>query len=138
MPWPVRHVSVAIARSPADVYAFAAEPANLSRWAAGLASGITQRDDGTLVAASPMGEVIVRFAARNTFGVLDHDVTLPTGETVSNALRVVPNGDGSEVVFTLFQRPGMTDDEFVRDAAAVQRDLETLRGLLERSPGTGG
>ncbi len=138
MPWPVRHVSVAIARSPADVYAFAAEPATLSRWAAGLASGITQRDDGTLVAASPTGEVIVRFAARNTFGVLDHDVTLPTGETVSNALRVVPNGDGSEVVFTLFQRPGMTDDEFVRDAAAVQRDLETLRGLLERSPGTGG
>jgi hypothetical protein len=33
---------------------------------------------------------------------LDHDVTLPSGETLSNPMRVVPNGTGSEVVFTLF------------------------------------
>ena len=34
-------------------------------------------------------------------GVLDHDVTLPSGETVHNPMRVIPDGDGCEVVFTL-------------------------------------
>jgi len=130
MPWPVRHISIAIPRSPADVYEFAAEPANLPRWAAGLASGLTPRADGAWVAASPMGEVVVRFAPRNSLGVLDHDVTLPTGETVTNPLRVVPNSDVAEVVFTLFQRTGMTDDELARDEAAVRRDLEALRAIL--------
>ena len=131
--WPARHLSVSIARPPSEVYAFAADPANLTRWAAGLARGFSRGGDGSWVAASPMGEVIVRFVERNALGVLDHDVTLPGGETVTNPVRVVPNGNGSEVVFTLFHRPGMTDDDVARDAAAVQRDLETLRGLLERA-----
>jgi hypothetical protein len=42
----------------------------------------------------------------------------------------VPNADGAEVVFTLFQRTGMTDDELARNESAVRRDLETLRAIL--------
>ena len=38
-----------------------------------------------------------------------------------------------EVVFTLRKRPGMTDDDFERDAAAVAQDLTTLKSLLEAS-----
>jgi uncharacterized protein YndB with AHSA1/START domain len=33
----VRHISVYIARRPAEVYEFASDPMNLPRWAAGLA-----------------------------------------------------------------------------------------------------
>jgi uncharacterized protein YndB with AHSA1/START domain len=33
----VRHISVDIARRPAEVYEFASDPRNLPRWAAGLA-----------------------------------------------------------------------------------------------------
>src|SRR5512139_1010493 len=99
--WPVRHVSVSIERPPQDVYAFASDPANLPRWAAGLSRGI-EEVDGEWVADSPMGKVKVRFVPRNAFGVLDHDVVLPTGESVHNPMRVLPNGAGSEVVFTLF------------------------------------
>ena len=108
MLWPVRHVSVTIPCSPADVYAFAAEPSNLPRWAAGLASGITPRADGAWVAASPMGEVVVRFAPRNSLGVLDHDVTLPTGETVTNPVRVVPNSDGDPLEDFLAAEAGLS------------------------------
>ena len=50
-----------------------------------------------------------------------------------NPMRVVPNGDGSEVVFTLFRRPGMSDHEFSADAAAVEQNLVTLMKLLEVS-----
>jgi hypothetical protein len=58
-------------------------------------------------------------------------VTLPTGETVYNPFRVIRDGDGCEVVFTVRQRPDMTDEEFARDADAVQKDLATLKSLVE-------
>ena len=78
-----------------------------------------------------MGRVTFTFTPRNDFGVLDHDVTLPSGETVYNPVRVIRNGDGCELVFTLRQRPGMTDDDFRRDADTVAQDLARLRSLVE-------
>jgi hypothetical protein len=125
----VRHVSVSIDRPPEEVYAFAANPANLPRWAKGLGGSI-RKVRGDWIAESPMGEVRVRFVKRNDLGVLDHDVTLPSGETVRNPMRVVANASGSEVVFTLFRRPGMSRAELAADAAAVERDLRTLRRIL--------
>ena len=46
-------------------------------------------------------------------------------------LRVLRNDAGSEVVFTLFRRDGVTDAEFAEDAAAIEADLETLRAVME-------
>jgi hypothetical protein len=74
----------------------------------------------------------VKFVERNSFGVLDHAVTLESGVTVHNPMRVLPNGDGSEFVFTLIRRPGMSDEQFAKDKTAVENDLKTLKDLLER------
>src|SRR5689334_21727425 len=114
-----RHIGVWINRSPAAVYAFAADLQNMPRCAAGLATGL--------------GEVGVEVAPANEFGVLDHVVTLPSGEAVYNPMRVIsagPDESQCEVVFTL-RRRGMTQSEFDADAAAVAADLATLRRLLE-------
>jgi hypothetical protein len=47
-------------------------------------------------------------------------------------LRVVANGDaGSEVLLTLFRRPGMSDEKFAADAEWVLSDLRKLKALLE-------
>ena len=46
-------------------------------------------------------------------------------------MRVVPNGEGSELTFTLFQQPGMSQQQFEEDAQAVAHDLHTLKTLLE-------
>lgn len=73
----------------------------------------------------------VNFAPTNEFGVVDHVVRLPDGLKVYNALRVTPNGSGAEVSFTLLRLPGMTDEDFERDAQMVRADLETLKSLLE-------
>ncbi|MCQ4119494.1 SRPBCC family protein [Rhodococcus tibetensis] len=124
------HVSVFISRTAADVYAYASDPANLPAWAAGLSSTITREGDHW-VADSPMGQVSVAFAPTNDFGVLDHNVTLPGGDTVYNPVRVIPDGEHSEVVFTLRRRDGMGADEFTADASAVTADLQRLKGLLE-------
>ncbi|HUL05794.1 MAG TPA: hypothetical protein VLV76_05640, partial [Candidatus Acidoferrum sp.] len=65
------------------------------------------------------------------FGVLDHWVTLASGAELHMPVRVVPNGSGCEVMFTLFRQPGMTDEIFARDAAWVTKDLTALKALLE-------
>lgn len=129
------HLTVHVDRSAEEVYRFAADPAHLPQWAAGLSGSIEQRD-GRWLADSPMGEVEVRFAPENGYGVLDHDVTLPDGTTVTNPLRVLPDGAGCEVVFTLRRGPGVTDEAFETDAAAVRSDLATLKALMEATPAT--
>jgi hypothetical protein len=126
-----RHVSVRIGASRDAVYAFARDPRNLRRWAAGLAQGRVEQAEGdALVVDSPMGRVGVVFAPPNDLGVLDHDVTLPSGEVVHNPLRVLAHPEGAEVVFTVRQG-GASDEDFARDVAAVQADLVRLKGLLE-------
>jgi hypothetical protein len=128
---PVRHISVSIRSSPEDVYAFASNIENLPRWASGLGGSI-RNVGGEWIADGPMGPVKVRIAAPNEFGVLDHDVVLPSGTTVHNPMRVVPNGTGSEVTFTLLRSPEATEEQFDRDAEWVEKDLRTLKDLLER------
>jgi len=63
---------------------------------------------------------------------VDHEVVLPDGAVVHNPLRVLPNDGGSEVVFSLFQRAGMTDDDFEGDAKAVRADLDRLAAIFDR------
>jgi hypothetical protein len=126
-----QHISIGIDRPATTVYDFAADPLNLPRWAAGLAGSRVEREGERWFTDSPMGRVTFVFAPHNDFGVLDHDVTLPSGETVYNPMRVISDGDGCEVVFTLRQRPDMSDEEFQRDADSVAQDLATLRTLVE-------
>lgn len=127
----VRHLSIYIDRSPGAVYAFASDPENLPRWAAGLASSEVRRHGDHWLVDAPFGRVQLRFTERNDFGIMDHDVTLDSGVTVHNPMRVVANGDGSEFIFTLFRQPSMSDEQFANDQAAVENDLATLKSLLE-------
>ncbi|WP_375483829.1 SRPBCC family protein [uncultured Jatrophihabitans sp.] len=126
-----RHLGVRIDRPAAAVYAFAGNPTNLPSWAPGLSSAVTL-EDGRWIADSPMGRVAFAFAPPNDFGVLDHEVTLPSGEVVLNPMRAIPNGTECDVVFTLRRRPGVSAEEFERDAAAVSRDLQNLKRVLEQ------
>jgi hypothetical protein len=124
------HLSAYVDRPADEVYAYVADPSHLPEWAAGLSGSIEKRD-GRWLAASPMGEVEVRFVPANPYGVLDHDVVLPDGTTVTNPMRVLADGDGAEVVFTLRRREGVGDADLEADAAAVRADLARLKELLE-------
>ena len=126
-----RHISTHIDRLAQEVYDYASNPSNLPQWAPGLGSSV-ERVDGQWVVESPMGRVVVAFAAGNEFGVLDHNVTLPSGETFYNPMRVTVDGTGCEVVFTLRRQPGTSDEDFKRDADAVLADLLALKRVMER------
>jgi hypothetical protein len=125
-----RVIGVAIDRPPREVYDFVVIPENLPAWASGLGTSGRRVGDEWL-AQTEQGPVRVRFVERNDFGVLDHHVTLPGGQVVYNPMRVVANGGGSEVTFTLFRPPGVADDAFEADAAWIARDLQGLKRLLE-------
>jgi hypothetical protein len=125
-------ISVTIATPPERVYAFASNPENLPRWVPSFFQSV-EWIDGEWVAQSAVGRVVVEFVHDNDLGVLDHTVTLPSGARLTNPMRVIPNGDGSEILFTLIQHQGMTDQQFGEDAELVLSDLHTLRRLLESS-----
>jgi hypothetical protein len=131
MTFMAKHISVSIERRAAEVYEFASNPENLPRWAGGLSGSITNVDD-EWIAEAPMGTVKVNFAEKNKFGILDHDVTLSSGAKFYNPMRVFPNNDGSEVIFTLYRQAGMSDQKFADDAGSVERDLNKLKTLLEK------
>jgi hypothetical protein len=126
-----RHISEWIDRPADEVYDYASDPANLPQWAPGLGSSVENVDERWFVETS-MGRVGFAFAPHNEYGILDHDVTLPSGEIVYNPMRVIRAGSGSEVVFTLRRLPNLTDEDFAGDAEAVAADLARLKGLLER------
>ena len=126
-----RILSIVIVCPPRKVYEFVSNPENLPRWAAGLCKSV-RKSDADWIAETPQGVIKIRFAEKNDFGVLDHYVKLESGIEVYVPMRVVPNGSGSEVIFTLFRTPDMSDKQFAEDAGMVERDLKTLKSVLER------
>src|SRR5699024_3001342 len=116
-----------------EVYEFASNGENLPLWAAGLARSEVKREGGTWIMDAPFGKAEVRFTERNGLGVMDHDVTLESGVTFHNPMRVVAHGEGSEFVFTLFRQSEMSDEQFAADKEAVEKDLQVLKDLLEQN-----
>jgi hypothetical protein len=129
---PVRHLSIGISRPFTEAYDFLADPENFPKWASGLGHSFRHLNGMDWLAETPMGPLKVRFSERNGFGVLDHTVTSAEGAAMLNPMRVFPNGAGSEVVLSLIRRPEMSDEEVVRDAEWVLRDLQALKELLEK------
>jgi hypothetical protein len=128
-----KHLSEWIDRPVADVYEYASNPANVAQWAPGLGSSVVNVD-GTWFVETAAGRVKLAFVPRNVYGILDHEVTLPSGETIYSPMRVIPDRRGCEVVFTLRRLPEMSDDEFARDAGLVAADLARLKSILESTP----
>jgi len=129
-PFQVRHVSVTIDRPASAVYAFMSNGENLVQWATGLGSAYERDGDDWLV-HGPDGLVRARLPKANEFGVVDHTVTLPTGVTVHIPIRVISNGEGATVSVTLLRLDGVSDEKFDADARWVERDLATLKSVLE-------
>lgn len=130
MTYPVKIISVSINKPAAEVYAFASNPENFPKWIAFIKSMTRQGD--IWLAETDLGNIQIRFVPNNEFGVIDHDVTLPDGETINNPMRVIPNKNGSEFIFTLFWRTNKTEKEFNEDAQAVTKDLQKLKQIMEQ------
>jgi hypothetical protein len=126
-----RTLSVRINQPFATVYEFLLNPANWNQWAFGLGKSLRQ-SNGEWIADSDGGIVKVRFTQRNDFGVVDHTVIRTSGSRIYVPMRLIINGNGCELLFTLFREPDMTDEHFNSDANFVKRDLNGLKKLLDK------
>ncbi len=126
----VQTLSINIDCPPGKVYEYVVNPQNLPQWAGGLCQSVSLTDAGWLVQTA-QGEMHIRFAEKNIFGVLDHYVTPAPGVEICVPMRVLPNAGGSTVIFTLLRQPGMSDADYARDGQLVEQDLHNLRKLLE-------
>jgi len=125
-----RTMNTSINSNPQIVYDFVSNLENLPRWASSTFSSIKEVN-GEWVVDTPQGRNKVMLAERNNFGILDHHVRLTSGVEVYVPMRVVKNGNGSEVMLTVFQTPEMTDERYAEDIKTVEKDLNHLKIIIE-------
>jgi hypothetical protein len=129
---PARTFSISIAMPWRALYERIWRPEVFPTWAAGLAETELRAAGDLWEAMGPDGPIRIRFTPQNDFGVMDHVVDTGEGAVVEVPLRVVANGDGAEVLLTLFRQPGMRDERFAADIKLVNRDLRALKAMVER------
>lgn len=129
---PARVVSVAIRRNWHELYDRFWRPERFPEWASGLGGASLTQDGEVWTTAGPEGPVSIRFTRYNDFGVMDHWVDPGDGHVVHVPMRIVENGEGAQVMLTLYRQPGMSDEKFAEDAAWVERDLMAMKALAEK------
>ena len=129
---PARTFSVSIRHEWQALYERIWHPEVFTQWAAGLASSELQQHGEIWQTQGSDGPITIRFTPRNPFGVMDHVVDPGDGNEVHVPLRVVQNGDGAEVMLTLFRQPEMSDERYAADIKLINRDLRKLKALIER------
>lgn len=117
-------------RDPAAVYQFVYNFENFPRWAKMFCLSVKRSND-EWIAETPQGPARVRLAKRNELGVLDHYVKPSPDLEVFVPMRVVQNESGSEVIFTVFQLAGISDEQYAEDIKMVWQDLKNLKSVLE-------
>jgi hypothetical protein len=118
-------LAVSISAKREEVFEYLADPANLPRWAVGFARGV-RRDGDTWIVETAQGDVPIRIVTNSDVGTIDSYMTVAPGTEHVAYSRVVPNGAGAEYIFTLFQGPGMSDETFASQRAALAEELAIL------------
>lgn len=124
-------IALQIERPYAAVYKFLAEPRNFAQWAAVDAGTFGPLDNGDWSAMTTAGLRHYRFTPSNSFGVLDHAQFVPGTVPILNPMRVFPNDGGTELQFTFFCRPDMSDAQFDSTIEWITTDFLTLKSVLE-------
>jgi hypothetical protein len=122
--------TITIAARPDRVLAYVGDGANLPRWAIGFAKSVRPHGSGWLVTTG-QGEVPTTITVNDTAGTIDFRVQAAPDTDAAAYSRVVPNGEGSEFIFTQLQQPGATDELFAQLVAAVGHELVALKVQLE-------
>jgi hypothetical protein len=128
-----RVITIPIRRSYAEVYSFLSEPRNFVLWGgANPDSKMEHLKDNDFLVDLPRGRMIMRFSPVNEFGVLDYEV-FPIGSPGGpvTPVRLHANDEGCEIVFTWFQRAGVSAEQFASDAEWVQSDLLRMKAYIE-------
>jgi Polyketide cyclase / dehydrase and lipid transport len=117
--------SISIRATPDTVLDLVGDAHALPRWAPNFAATVRAEDGHWVV----NDELHIDLRVDRTLGTVDilRVHRLPAGAYS----RVVPNGDGSEYLFTLFFPDGTEEAAITRQMAIVEEELRTIRALCE-------
>jgi len=120
--------SVAIAAPPEAVHSYLADGANLPVWAPGFAPAV-RADGSSWIVISAAGEFRVDVIARA--GARTVDVVSADDHTRGLFARVLPSGDGSELLFSLLFAPDTPEGEVEAQMVTLEAELAAVRGACE-------
>lgn len=120
--------TISIAAAPDAVLDLVADPYNLPSWAPNFARAVRPSGEEWLIDQGK-NEIRITMRVSRAHGTVD---LLATADPDRGAFtRVVPNGSGSEYLFTLFFA-GETDETVVsQQMTVVEDELQTVRTLCE-------
>jgi len=132
---PARTYSISIPRDWRALYEQIWRPEYFALWASGLSDSELRPDGDDWLTDGPEGPIRIHFTPHNEHGVMDHIVDAGTNAAIHVPLRVVQNGEGAEVMLTLYRQAGMSDEKFAADAKWIHRDLQALKARVLNLPG---
>jgi hypothetical protein len=119
--------SISIAAPPEDVLAVVGDARRLPEWAPNFARAVRPDGDAWIIDTGA-GDLRVDLRVVPELGTAD----ILRGDPPRGAFsRVLPNGDGSEYLFTQLFADGMSAADVERQLAVVEGELETVRELCE-------
>jgi Polyketide cyclase / dehydrase and lipid transport len=120
--------SIAIAAPPAAVLSLLADGARLPDWAPRFAREARAEGDHWVIDSGGV-ELRVRIRSSVELGTVD---ILDAAKGKPRAFgRVIPNGEGSEFLFTLLFDPGINPEVVEGQMGVVEKELEAVRDLTE-------
>lgn len=123
--------SADIQASAEKVYAFLVNPMNWPQYAVVNLRSVSPGQNGWFKAVTKFGEGELKVDGVKELGLFDHVWKDPQA-TWKVYSRVVPNGEGSTVMMTLFKPPAMSDQQFDRSMEEMDIEMAKLKEILER------
>ncbi len=124
-------VSVSINAAPQKVWEFVADINNWPKFS-DFARDIEHVADGKWVFHTSQGDVQVIEKFDRERMLLDTICIVPSGDEQFIPYRVVPNGNGSELIMTNQQTAGVSDEEYAEQLTWMREELENVKKILER------
>ena len=117
--------SISIQASPARVLDLVGDANALPRWAPNFATSVRPENGHWLVD----DELLIDLRVDRELGTVD--ILRPKLPPTGAYSRVVPNGEGSEYLFTLFFPDGTAEEAITKQMTVVEEELRTIRALCE-------
>ena len=90
-----------------------------------------QNKDGSWSFSTPRGNASLKFMQNKAFGILDH-LYVDEESTWNVPMRVVSNGDESEVIITLVKPDSLSDEQFDERMKELEILFENLKKIIEK------
>ena len=121
-----RTITISVSRKTGDVFdAILASPPKMM-------DDAKQNEDGSWSFSTPRGNANLKFMQNKTYGILDH-LYVDDETSWEVPMRVVSNGDESEVIITIVKPNVLTDEQFDERMKELGLLFENLKKIIEQS-----